>query len=65
MKDFGGGDYHDIVAAIDALAKDYPIDTKRVGINGHSYGGYMTMWAETPDHAFCRSRCGRGTCRIG
>lgn len=60
VKDFGGGDYHDIVAAIDALAKEYPIDTKRVGITGHSYGGYMTMWAETQTHRFVAAVSGAG-----
>jgi dipeptidyl aminopeptidase/acylaminoacyl peptidase len=47
VKDFGGGDYRDIMAGVDALTKQYPIDKKRLGIRGHSYGGYMTMWAET------------------
>jgi len=47
VKDFGGGDYRDIMAGIDAMTKQYPIDPKRIGIRGHSYGGYMTMWAET------------------
>jgi dipeptidyl aminopeptidase/acylaminoacyl peptidase len=60
VKDFGGGDYHDIVAAIDALAKDYPIDTTRVGINGHSYGGYMTMWAESQTPRFAAAVAGAG-----
>ena len=60
VKDFGGGDYHDIVAAIDALAKEYPIDTKRVAITGHSYGGYMTMWAETQTTRFAAAVAGAG-----
>jgi dipeptidyl aminopeptidase/acylaminoacyl peptidase len=60
VKDFGGQDYHDIVAAIDALAKEYPIDTKRVAITGHSYGGYMTMWAETQTDRFAAAVAGAG-----
>lgn len=60
VKDFGGGDYHDIVTAIDALAKEYPIDTTRVGITGHSYGGYMTMWAETQTTRFAAAVAGAG-----
>ena len=60
VKDFGGGDYRDIMAAIDATAKEYPIDMKRLGIRGHSYGGYMTMWAETQTHRFAAAVAGAG-----
>jgi dipeptidyl aminopeptidase/acylaminoacyl peptidase len=45
VKDFGGGDFRDIMAGIDALTKEYPIDQRCLGIRGHSYGGYMIMWA--------------------
>ena len=60
VKDFGGGDYRDIMAAIDAIAKEYPIDQRRLGIRGHSYGGYMTMWAETQTHRFAAAVAGAG-----
>ena len=50
IKDFGGGDFRDIMTWIDAISKQYPIDSHRLGIRGHSYGGYMTMWAETQTH---------------
>ena len=60
VKDFGGGDFRDIMAAIDALAKEYPIDQRRLGITGHSYGGYMTMWAETQTKRFAAAVAGAG-----
>jgi len=60
VKDFGGGDYRDITAGIDVIAKQYPIDTKRIGIRGHSYGGYMTMWAETQTQRFAAAVAGAG-----
>lgn len=60
VKDFGGGDFRDIMAGIDALAKEYPIDTRRIGIRGHSYGGYMTMWAETQTQRFAAAVAGAG-----
>jgi dipeptidyl aminopeptidase/acylaminoacyl peptidase len=60
VKDFGGGDFRDIMSGIDALAKEYPIDTNRLGIRGHSYGGYMTMWAETQTNRFKAAVSGAG-----
>jgi dipeptidyl aminopeptidase/acylaminoacyl peptidase len=60
IKDFGGGDYRDIMTGVDAIAKQYPIDTRRLGIRGHSYGGYMTMWAETQTNRFAAAVAGAG-----
>jgi dipeptidyl aminopeptidase/acylaminoacyl peptidase len=60
VKDFGGGDYRDILAGVDAMIKQFPIDTKRIGIRGHSYGGYMTMWAETKTLRFAAAVAGAG-----
>jgi dipeptidyl aminopeptidase/acylaminoacyl peptidase len=60
VKDFGGGDFRDIMAGVDAIAKQYPIDNKRIGIRGHSYGGYMTMWAETHTRRFAAAVAGAG-----
>jgi dipeptidyl aminopeptidase/acylaminoacyl peptidase len=60
VKDFGGGDYRDIMAGVDALSKQYAIDSKRIGIRGHSYGGYMTMWAETQTQRFAAAVAGAG-----
>ena len=60
IKDFGGGDYRDIMAGIDAVSKEYAIDPKRIGIRGHSYGGYMTMWAETQTQRFAAAVTGAG-----
>jgi dipeptidyl aminopeptidase/acylaminoacyl peptidase len=60
VKDFGGGDFGDIMAGVDAISKEYPIDTHRIGIRGHSYGGYMTMWAETQTQRFAAAVAGAG-----
>jgi dipeptidyl aminopeptidase/acylaminoacyl peptidase len=60
VKDFGGGDFRDIMAGIDSLARQYPIDRQRLGIRGHSYGGYMTMWVETQTHRFAAAVVGAG-----
>lgn len=60
VRDFGGGDFHDIMAGVDAVVKQFPIDEKRIGIRGHSYGGYMTMWAETQTRRFAAAVAGAG-----
>lgn len=60
IKDIGGGDFTDIMTGILALSKKYPIDRKRLGIRGHSYGGYMTMWAETQTNFFAAAVAGAG-----
>jgi dipeptidyl aminopeptidase/acylaminoacyl peptidase len=60
IKDFGGGDFRDIMAGVDAIAKQFPIDPRRIGIRGHSYGGYMTMWAETQTQRFAAAVAGAG-----
>ncbi len=50
--DFGGGDFRDIMAGLDAVERSVPIDDGRLGIFGGSYGGYMSMWAVTQTHRF-------------
>jgi len=60
VKDFGGGDFRDIMTGIDSLAKELPIDLEKLGIRGHSYGGYMTMWAETQTNRFKAAVTGAG-----
>jgi dipeptidyl aminopeptidase/acylaminoacyl peptidase len=60
VRDFGGDDYRDIIAGVDAMLKDFPVDSKRLGIRGHSYGGYMAMWAPTQTHRFAAAVAGAG-----
>jgi dipeptidyl aminopeptidase/acylaminoacyl peptidase len=59
-KDFGHGDLDDILAGVDAVERSYPVDDKRIGIAGWSYGGYMTMWAVTQTHRFRAAFAGAG-----
>ena len=51
-RDFGGGDLKDILAGIDAAEAAAPIDDARLGLTGGSYGGFMSMWANTQTHRF-------------
>jgi len=45
--EWGKKDGEDVIAGIDYVLKKYPIDPKRVGHTGHSYGGFMTNWLIT------------------
>jgi dipeptidyl aminopeptidase/acylaminoacyl peptidase len=51
IKDLGGGDLKDEIAGVDFLKATGFIDSRRVGIWGGSYGGYMTLMAigKTPN----------------
>jgi len=60
VKDFGYGDLQDILAGVDFVVKNYPVDDNRVGIGGWSYGGFMTMWAVTQTHRFHAAVSGAG-----
>jgi dipeptidyl aminopeptidase/acylaminoacyl peptidase len=43
--DWGGGDYADVMAALDqALARHPWMDRGRLGVMGGSYGGFLTSW---------------------
>lgn len=60
VKDFGYGDFKDIMGGIDAAIHSLPVDQQRLGITGWSYGGYMTMWAVTQTHRFKAAVAGAG-----
>jgi dipeptidyl aminopeptidase/acylaminoacyl peptidase len=45
--EWGKKDGEDVVSGVDYVLKRYPIDPKRVGHTGHSYGGFMTNWVIT------------------
>jgi dipeptidyl aminopeptidase/acylaminoacyl peptidase len=59
-KDFGYGDLRDILAGVDTVLKDHPIDPDRLGITGWSYGGFMTMFAVTQTNRFHAAVAGAG-----
>jgi dipeptidyl aminopeptidase/acylaminoacyl peptidase len=60
VKDFGNGDFKDIMAGVDEAIKVAPIDPNRLGMCGWSYGGYMTMWAVTQTNRFKAAMAGAG-----
>jgi dipeptidyl aminopeptidase/acylaminoacyl peptidase len=60
VKDFGHGDLRDILAGVDTVLNHYPVDGKRLGIMGWSYGGFMTMWTVTQSQRFRAAVAGAG-----
>jgi len=59
-KDFGFGDLRDILAGVDQVLAHYPVDPNRIGLDGWSYGGFMTMFAVTQTHRFRAAVAGAG-----
>jgi dipeptidyl aminopeptidase/acylaminoacyl peptidase len=60
IKDFGRGDLRDMLAGVDAVEKIAPVDDHRLGLYGHSYGGWFSMWADTQTHRFKAFVAGAG-----
>ena len=60
VRDFGYGDWRDIMAGVDESLRIAPIDPQRLGLTGWSYGGYMTMWGVTQTNRFGAAVAGAG-----
>jgi dipeptidyl aminopeptidase/acylaminoacyl peptidase len=58
--DWGGGDFKDLMAALDAVIARGETDPNRLGIGGWSYGGEMTQWAITQTNRFRAAVTGGG-----
>ncbi|MBA2469076.1 MAG: S9 family peptidase, partial [Chloroflexia bacterium] len=56
--DWGGGDWLDVQAALDAVLERPYADADRTGIMGYSYGGFMTAWALGHTDRFRAAVCG-------
>jgi len=57
-RDWGGGDFRDVMAGVDYLIEQGTADPDRLGIGGWSYGGYMAAWAVTQTARFKASVSG-------
>ena len=60
VKDFGYGDFRDILAGVDEALRVAPVDPQRLGLTGWSYGGFMTMWGVTQTDRFKAAMAGAG-----
>ncbi len=59
-KDPGAGPSNDVMAGIAAIEKMAIVDTSRIAVTGHSYGGYMTSWLIGHEHIWKAAVVGDG-----
>ena len=52
IKDWGVGDYQDLMTGVDKVIEMGVADPDRLGVMGWSYGGFMTSWIVTQTHRF-------------
>src|SRR5581483_1336501 len=57
---WGKLDYQDVMAGVDYAIAHYPIDSKRLGVTGYSYGGFLTDWVITQTTRFTAAVSGAG-----
>jgi dipeptidyl aminopeptidase/acylaminoacyl peptidase len=63
-RDWGGGDYRDILSGVDALVARGLVDPERLGVMGWSYGGFMTSWIITQTKRFKAASVGAGVTNL-
>ena len=57
---WGKLDYQDVMAGVDYALAHYPVDPKRLGVTGYSYGGFLTDWVITQTPRFVAAVSGAG-----
>lgn len=63
-RDWGGGDYQDVISGVDHLIDRGVADPERLGILGWSYGGYLTSSVITQTHRFKAACVGAGVTNL-
>ena len=58
IKDWGMGDYQDLMAGVDHVITMGVADPNRLGVMGWSYGGFMTSWIVTQTKRFKAASAG-------
>lgn len=58
LKDWGMGDYHDLMTGVDHVIQMGVADPDRLGVMGWSYGGFMTSWIVTQTKRFKAASAG-------
>jgi dipeptidyl aminopeptidase/acylaminoacyl peptidase len=57
---WGKLDFEDVMGGVDYALAHYPIDRKRLGVTGYSYGGFLTNWTITQTDRFAAAVSGAG-----
>lgn len=57
-KDWGFGDYQDLMTGVDKVIEMGVADPERLGVMGWSYGGFMTSWIVTQTNRFKAASAG-------
>jgi dipeptidyl aminopeptidase/acylaminoacyl peptidase len=57
---WGKLDFEDVMSGVDYALAHYPIDRKRLGVTGYSYGGFLTNWTITQTDRFAAAVSGAG-----
>jgi dipeptidyl aminopeptidase/acylaminoacyl peptidase len=57
---WGKLDYQDVMSGVDYALAHYPVDAKRLGVSGYSYGGFLTDWIITQTNRFAAAVTGAG-----
>lgn len=57
-KDWGFGDYQDLMTGVDRVIEMGVADPERLGVMGWSYGGFMTSWIVTQTKRFKAASAG-------
>ncbi|HEX5832863.1 MAG TPA: S9 family peptidase [Pyrinomonadaceae bacterium] len=57
-KDWGFGDYQDLMTGVDRVIEMGVADPDRLGVMGWSYGGFMTSWVVTQTNRFKAASAG-------
>lgn len=64
LLDWGGGDFQDLMAGVDAVIAHGVADSAHLALLGWSYGGFMTAWTVTQTSRFRAARMGAGMSEI-
>ncbi len=57
---WGNLDFDDVMGGVDYALKHYAVDEKRLGVDGYSYGGFLTNWVIGHTTRFAAAVAGAG-----